>query len=124
MANNLFVSFDVHDAAREAPLILSAIEELGEAVRIFGNVWYVRSDLEAEEAARRVWDIMQPADHLLVIDASGDRAATFNIAESSLRSMLARWHLELEPPRSECSVGPPRSLRRFEPTQQDLDRAS
>ena len=30
MANNLFVSFDVHDAAREAPLILSAIEELGQ----------------------------------------------------------------------------------------------
>jgi hypothetical protein len=124
MANNLFVSFDVHDAAREASLILSAIEELGEAVRIFSNVWYVRSELEAEEAARRVWDIMQPADRLLVIDASADRAATFNIAETSLRSMVARWHLELATPRSECSTEPNRSLRRFEPIQQDLDRAS
>lgn len=123
MANNLFVSFDVHDAAREAPLILSAIEELGQAVRIFGNVWYVRSNLEAEEAARRVWDIMQPADRLLVIDASADRAATFNIGESSLRSMLTRWHLELETPRSERSAEPTRSLRRFEPPQ-DLERAS
>jgi hypothetical protein len=123
MANNLFVSFDVHDAAREAPLILSAIEELGQAVRIFSNVWYVRSNLEAEEAARRVWDIMQPADRLLVIDASGDRAATFNIADSSLRSMLVRWHLELDSARGECSAEPNRSLRRFEAAQ-DLDRAS
>jgi hypothetical protein len=124
MANNLFVSFDVHDAAREAPLILSAIEELGCAVRIFSNVWYVRSELEAEEAARRVWDIMQPEDRLLVIDASADRAATFNVAEPCLRSMLTHWHQELANARTECAAEPSRTLRRFEPTRQDLDRAS
>ena len=124
MAKNLFVCFDIHDASREASLILSAIEELGEAVRIFSNVWYVRAQLEAEEAARRVWDVMQPEDRLLVIDASREQAATFNLVDSSLRSMLSRWHRDLETPRANCSAEPGISLRRFEPAQQDLDRAS
>jgi hypothetical protein len=98
MTNNLLVSFDVQDASREAPLILSAIEELGQAIRIFSNVWYVRTTLSAAEAARRVWDIMQPQDQLMVVDVAKDEAATFNLSESSLRGMQKRWHLELELP--------------------------
>jgi hypothetical protein len=124
MSNNLFVAFDVHDTSREASLILSAIEELGQAVRIFSNVWYVRSNLPAAEAARRVWDIMQPADSLLVIDASGEEAATFNLDDGQQR-MLARWHLDLQPPElrrpAETTVTP---LRRLEPKTRDRDRAS
>jgi hypothetical protein len=98
MTNNLFVSFDVQDAAREAPLILGAIEELGQAIRVFSNVWYVRTTLTAAEAARRVWDIMQPQDQLMVIDVAKDEVATFNLSETSLGGMQKRWHLDLEVP--------------------------
>jgi hypothetical protein len=101
MANNLFVSFDVQDVSREASLILSAIEELGQAVRVFSNVWYVRSDLSSAEAARRVWDVMQPADQLIVIDTARDEAATFNLNDRCLRGMMKRWHLDLDVPEAE-----------------------
>jgi hypothetical protein len=101
MANNLFVSFDVQDASREASLILSAIEELGQAVRVFNNVWYVRSNLSSAEAARRVWDVMQPADQLMVIDTARDEVATFNLTDRCLRGMMKRWHLSLDPPETE-----------------------
>jgi hypothetical protein len=124
MSNNLFVTFDVHDASREASLILSAIEELGQAVRVFSNVWYVRSNLPAAEAARRVWDVMQPVDSLLVIDASGEEAATFNLDDCQQR-MLDRWHLVLrlppEPRRPAENVTP---LRRLEPKTVDRDRVT
>ena len=119
MSNNLFVSFDVHDTSREAPLILSAIEELGHAVRVFSNVWYVRSDLTAPEAARRVWDIMQPADQLLVIDASGGEAATFNLSDRCLERMHARWHQDLQAPDSERRAEAPPTVLRFEPVARD-----
>lgn len=123
MSNNLFVTFDVHDTSREASLILSAIEELGQAVRIFSNVWYVRSNLSAAEAARRVWDVMQTEDALLVIDASGEEAATFNLDDCQ-QTMLDRWHLAMrptEPRRAPESVTP---LRRVEPKTLDRDRVT
>jgi hypothetical protein len=101
MANNLFVTFDVQDASREASLILSAIEELGQAVRVFNNVWYVRTNLSAAEAARRVWDVMQPADQLMVIDTALDEVATFNLNDRCLRGMMKRWHLDLDMPEAE-----------------------
>jgi hypothetical protein len=104
MANNLFVTFDVQDASREASLILSAIEELGESMRVFSNVWYVRSNLSAAEAARRVWDVMQPKDQLMVVDTGNDEAATFNLSEKCLRAMQKRWHLDLDTPAEPATV--------------------
>jgi hypothetical protein len=125
MANNLFVSFDLRDVSREASIVLAAIEELGQAVRIFGNVWYVRSALSAAEAARRVWDIMQPADQLLVIDASQEEAASFNLNETCLHAMTKRWHLELGSPEpQEPAFETVVPLFRFESSAQDRGRAS
>ena len=123
MSNNLFVAFDVHDASREASLILSAIEELGQAVRVFSNVWYVRANLSATEAARRVWDVMQPADALLVIDASGEEAATFNLDRCQQR-MLERWHLDMKPSESRRPAEKVTPLLRYEQKNRDRDRAS
>lgn len=120
MSNNLFVTFDVHDTARESSLILAAIEELGQAVRIFSFMWYVRSNLSASEAAERVWDVMQPEDHLIVIDASRQEVATLNLDERCTQSMMNRWHRdirEIEPNLLEpmCAIeavlGSPRDLR-------------
>jgi hypothetical protein len=96
MTNNLFVTFDVHDTSREASLILSAIEELGQAVRIFSFLWYVRSNLSASEAAERVWDVMDPQDRLLVIDASRQEVASLNLDELCVQWMTNRWHRDLE----------------------------
>jgi hypothetical protein len=93
MANNLFVSFDLHDPYRQGSLVLSAIEELGQAVRIYYSTWYVRSNLTATEAATRVWDVMDSTDHLLVVNSSHDDAAMFNLDERASHFMAARWHL-------------------------------
>jgi hypothetical protein len=103
MSYNLFVAFDARDPVREASLVLAAIEELGQAVRLFSTFWYVRSRLTAPEAARRLWDIMQPEDVLLVVNASTDEAAAFNIDDAAVEWMQKRWHLRLEERRPRLS---------------------
>jgi hypothetical protein len=109
MSSNLFVSFDIRDISREPGLVLAAIEELGQAVRIFGTFWFVRTNLTAAEAAKRVWEIMQTADQLMVIDASRQEVAAFNIEPRCVDSMARRWHLELEvpaPPSANADAAP------------------
>jgi hypothetical protein len=96
MANNLFVSFDLHDSSRHGALVLAAIEELGHAVRLSRWTWYVRSALAAAEAASRVWDVMHDCDHLLVVDTSHDEAAMFNLDERAHRFMSERWHIDTQ----------------------------
>lgn len=100
MTRNLFVSFYAHDPSREAPLILGAIEELGEAVRVYRYLWYVRSELTAAEAARRVWDLMAPTDSLIVIDATASEVGAYNVEEKSLGWIEKLWHHEPRRPLS------------------------
>jgi len=96
MSYNLFVAFDARDPVREASLVLAAIEELGQAVRLFSTFWYVRSRFTAAEAARRLWDIMEPEDALVVVNASTEEAAAFNVDDTSIEWMQKRWHLRLD----------------------------
>ena len=100
MSYNLFVAFDTRDPVREASLLLAAIEDLGQAVRLFSTFWYVRSRLTAVEAARQLWDIMQPEDTLIVVNASAGEAAAFNVDDTSIEWMQKRWHLRLDERRS------------------------
>lgn len=92
MIGNLIVAFELRDWVRQGSLVVAAIEELGVAVRIFGTAWYVRSELSAEEAARRVVDLMHPSDGLLVIDTTTDTAVLFNVDEQSVEQMSRWWH--------------------------------
>ena len=96
MSYNLFVAFDARDPVREASLVLAAIEDLGEAVRLFGTFWYVRSRFSATEAARQLREIMEPQDALIVVNASVGEAAALNVADQSIEWMQKRWHLRLD----------------------------
>jgi hypothetical protein len=91
MANNLMVSFEIGDWRRQGPLIVAAIEELGPAARVFGTTWYVCTQASAPEAATCIRDVLGPADGLLVVDVSGNVAATFNVDERSVEFMSRHW---------------------------------
>jgi hypothetical protein len=100
MSYNLFVAFEARDPVREASLVLAAIEELGQAVRLFSTFWYVRSRLSSADAARQLWQIMQPDDTLIVVNASAEDAAAFNVDDTAMEWMQKRWHLRLDERRS------------------------
>lgn len=122
MSRNLFVSFYVHDGSHEAPLILGAIEELGVAVRIYRYLWYVRSELTAPEAARRVWDLMQPGDSLIVIDATSSELGAYNVNEKSLGSIERLWHRESPSEVVPVGIQDARDLRQFRGDQVEPPR--
>ena len=92
MAYNLVISFEIRNSLRQGALIAGAIEELGSAAKILGTTWYVRSELTASEAARRVGDVMDPADSLLVLNVSDNDAAMLNVEERCVRFMERSWH--------------------------------
>jgi hypothetical protein len=94
MAHNLFISFELHDPYRQGSLVLGAIEELGQAVRISPSMWYVRSDLSAGEAATRVREVMGDRDQLLIVNTSDNEAAMFNLEERTSHFIVERWHLD------------------------------
>jgi hypothetical protein len=96
MSYNLFVAFETHDPVREASLVNAAIEDLGQSVRLFSTYWYVRSPLTAAEAARQLWEIMEPSDTLIVVNATMGEAAAFNVDDSSMDWMQKRWHLRID----------------------------
>jgi hypothetical protein len=69
---------------------------MGQAVRLFSTFWYVRSRLTAAEAARQLWEIMEPDDTLMVVNATMEEAAAFNVDDMSIEWMQKRWHLRLD----------------------------
>ena len=95
MARNLLVSFEVRNWVRQGALIVAAIEELGDAARVFGSVWYVRSKLTALQAAERVRDVIDPSDGLIVIDVSHNLVATCNVDDRSVEFMMRNWQRSL-----------------------------
>ncbi|HEU4623829.1 MAG TPA: hypothetical protein VFS52_03645 [Steroidobacteraceae bacterium] len=122
MSNNLFVAFDARDPVREPSLVLAAIEELGQAVRLFSTFWYVRSRFTAAEAARRLWDIMQPEDALVVVDASSEEVAALNVDDASIEWMQKRWRLGLETPAHARAFEFSRTAERTEPSKLSAPR--
>jgi hypothetical protein len=95
VANNLFVSFELHDFERQGALVLGAIEELGRTVQISGSICYVRSDLSAGEAATRVQGVLGDRDRLLIVNTSDNEAAMLNLDERASRFIAEHWHLDL-----------------------------
>jgi hypothetical protein len=95
MARNLLVSFEVRNWVKQGALIVAAIEELGEAARVFGSVWYVRSKLTAVQAAERVRDVIDPRDGLIVIDVSHNLIATCNVDDRAIDFMMRNWQRPL-----------------------------
>lgn len=98
MAHNLVVTFDLRDALTRGAGVANAIATLGDAARILGSTWYVRSNLPATDAARRIWDAMDPADALCVFDASANEAAMYNVDDNAVQFMTCNWHRALEGP--------------------------
>lgn len=75
MANNLFVSYDLHEPGKNYDAVIEAIKKLGNWAKVHYSLWYVKSDLAASQAAEQVWTKMDANDKLLVIDASNNTSA-------------------------------------------------
>ncbi len=92
MANNLFVSYDLHEPGKNYEAVIEAIKALGNWAKVHYSLWYVNSNLTAKQVAERVRATMDANDKLLVIDASNNDAYWYNLDTEVSDFIQQNWH--------------------------------
>jgi hypothetical protein len=55
-------------------------------------VWYVKSSLSCEQAAKNVWAAMDANDTLIVIDSTTNNAYWYNLPDDVSKKMQEQWY--------------------------------
>jgi hypothetical protein len=92
VANNLFVSYDLIAPDRDYAKVTEAVKSLGSWAKLEYSMFYVKSVLNAEQAAKHVWSSMTANDKLIVIDATGNNFYSFNLPADVVKHMQEQWY--------------------------------
>lgn len=92
MANNLFVSYDLIQPGQKYETVIAEIKKLGSWAKVHYSLWYVKSQLSASEASKRVWALMDSNDKLIVIDSTNNNASWYNLDEQVSQFIKDQWH--------------------------------
>lgn len=92
MANNLFVSYDLHTPGQNYEAVIEAIKEQGWWAKVHYSLFYLKSDKTAEHVAKAVWTQMDENDRLIVINATTNEASWYNLPEKVEKGMQERWY--------------------------------
>ncbi|VCU70849.1 hypothetical protein PIGHUM_02928 [Pigmentiphaga humi] len=90
MANNLFISYDLMAPGQNYPKVTAAIESLGGWLKVHYSLYYVHTNLSAQQAAEHVWKSMDRNDKLVVIDAKD--AYWFNLPDQVTTAIQQHWN--------------------------------
>lgn len=91
MASNLIVSYDLYSPGKDYSKVIEAIKALGSWAKVHKSVWYIKSSLTCEQAARYVWATMDANDSLMVVDATNNDAYWFNLNDDVSKHMQEQW---------------------------------
>lgn len=91
MANNLFISYDLHPPGQNYNAVIAEIKTLGPWAKIHYSLFYVKSELSSRQALARVWAVMDPNDRLIVIDTTNNMAAWQNLPADVEGHLMERW---------------------------------
>lgn len=91
MANNLFISYDLHQPGQNYDRVIAAIKQLGGWAKVHYSFWFVSSECLAKEAAAHVWAVMDRGDRLLVVDSKTNDASWYNIDSKVGSFMQNKW---------------------------------
>ncbi len=93
MANNIFVSYDLHQPGRNYHQVIERIKQLGLCAKPLESMWYVKTEMTAKQVRDYVWAGMDGNDSLLVVDATNNDAAWQNIKPEAAQAMRDLWSL-------------------------------
>lgn len=91
MANNLFISYDLHQPGQNYAAVEEAIKELGNWAKVHYSLWYVNSTRTVKQAAQHVWAAMDRNDKLIVVDATHNDAYWYNLPDDVSRFVQEQW---------------------------------
>ena len=89
--NNLIVSYLLIAPDQNESSVIRAIKKCGSSVRVRHSLWYVRSALNASEAANAILEVLDAYDDIVVIDATHDKAAWVNLKPKVADALLREW---------------------------------
>jgi len=92
VANNLIVSIDLSNPARNESAVARAIRSLGVAAQLQKTVWYIKTERPASEAGERLRAILEPADSLMVVDATNRFATWHNLDFKVSQFLQDQWY--------------------------------
>lgn len=95
MANNLFITYDLKEngiTKRDYQPVFDAIATVGQAKHLELSQFYVKSNLSAEDAARKVWAAMKQGDKLIVTDTTTNNAVWYGLSEATGQFLKDRWN--------------------------------
>jgi hypothetical protein len=89
MANNIFISFDLHIAGPQKAKLEEAIRNLGTHSKLLSGTWYVKTPLRHTQVRDRLKAILAEHDKLLVIDAKDTAGHNLNL--SAWSGVVEKW---------------------------------
>ena len=92
MANNLLVSYDLHQPGQNYDAVIAEIKKLGGWAKVQYSLWYVKSQLSASDASKQVWAVMDQNDTLIVIDATNNNASWYNLSNEVSEFIKDNWN--------------------------------
>jgi hypothetical protein len=92
MGNNLFISYDLIQPGQNYENVISEIKKIGGWAKVHYSLWYVKSQLSAQEATDRIWKVMDRNDKLIVIDASNNTASWYNLDKEVEQFIKDQWN--------------------------------
>lgn len=91
MSNNLFISYDLYSPGQDYTVVIEAIKSLGSWAKVHKSLWYVSSNLSAEQAANAVWEKLDANDSLIVVNSSTNDAYWYNLAPQVGQHIKDHW---------------------------------
>jgi hypothetical protein len=92
MANNLHISYDLHEPGKNYDSVIAAVKGLGSWAKIHYSFWYVKSNLTAEQARDAIVRVIDANDSVYVVDSTNNNAAWKNISPEAAQYIRDHWH--------------------------------
>ena len=92
MANNLFVSYDLHKPGQHYENVIAEIKRHGGWAKIHYSLFYLKSAETAEQVAKAVWATMDANDSLIVINTTNNTAAWHNLTDKVSEYLKEHWY--------------------------------
>ncbi|MDC2888532.1 CRISPR-associated protein Cas2 [Psychrosphaera algicola] len=92
MLSNLIISYDLNVAGQNYDAVIRSIKSLGDWAHIQSSIWYVNSQLNAEQAAKHVWANMDGNDSLIIVDSVKNEAHWYNLTNEVSNCIQTNWN--------------------------------
>lgn len=93
MANNIFISYDLKSPGQDYSKIISEIKTLGPWAKVLESLWFVSTNLSANDILTRLKTKIDRNDSIIIIDAKNNNAAWNNLDNEVSKFIQSNWSI-------------------------------